>query len=491
MIHSGGEPLSRRRFIHLAAVGATALAGGSLGVLTGCEDSSTGPGDGDPTRTPLLMPATLAAAAASLTAAPGTATISRTESAAAWLFGGGLPGPTIRARQGGQARIGLQNGLPEPTIVHWHGVLVPASMDGHPRHAIGPGASFDYEFPLVQRAGTFWYHPHAHHLTAGQIHRGLAGFFIIEDDEEDALGLPAGDREILLLLQDRQGDAASAFHYSPDAADMVSGMLRDTPFGNGLRRPTLGVSGQRYRFRILNASHARIYRLGLSNGAALTVIGNDGGLLPAPVQVDSLFLGVGERADVVIDFAPYQAGTRLTLKSLPFSVEFSPPAQYPQGLEMDLLELVRTDATGAGDPPLPAVLSSISPLVPGAAPDRHFVFQSTGTGDMHQINGLTFDMNRVDEQIPFGQVERWVFSNDSTLPHPVHLHGTHFQVESRTGGRNVVYPYEAGWKDTVLVMPLETVAVLVRFDRYPGIFPLHCHNLQHEDMGMMLNVEVV
>ena len=491
MTQSPGEPLSRRRFVHLAAVGATVLAGGSLAALSSCDNSSTGPGgEGDPTRTPLLMPGTLAVTGGSLIAAPGTARISRTESSAAWLFEGGLPGPTIRARPGELARIQLQNGLPEPTIVHWHGVLVPASMDGHPRQAIGPGASYDYEYPIVQRAGTFWYHPHAHHLTAGQVHRGLAGFFIIEDDEEDALGLPTGDREILLLLQDRQGDAA-AFEYSPDAADLVSGMLRDTPFGNGLRRPTLQVSGERYRFRILNASHARIYRLGLSNGGALTVIGNDGGLLPSPVQVDSVFLGVGERADVLIDFAPYAAGTRLTLKSLPFTVEFSPAARYPQGLEMDLLELVRTDATGPGDSPLPAVLSSIPPLLSGGAPDRHFVFQSTGVGDMHLINGLTFDMDRVDEQIPLGQVERWAFFNDSTLPHPVHLHGTHFQVESRTGGRNLVYPYEAGWKDTVLVMPLETVAVLVRFDRYPGVFPLHCHNLQHEDMGMMLNVEVV
>ena len=490
MTDSYGEPISRRRFVHLAAVGATALAGGSLAVLSSCDNSSTGPSDGDPTRTPLLMPGTLAATGASLIAAPGTATISRTESSAAWLFEGRLPGPTIRARQGEQARIRLQNGLPEPTIVHWHGVLVPASMDGHPRQAIGPGASYDYEFPVVQRAGTFWYHPHPHHLTAAQIHRGLAGFFIIGDAEEDALGLPVGEREILLLLQDREGDAAGAFDYSPDAADLVSGMLRDTPYGNGLRRPTLQVAGRRYRFRILNASHARIYRLGLSNGGALTVIGNDGGLLPSPVQVDSVFLGVGERADVLIDLAPYPAGSRLMLKSLPFTVEFSPAARYPQGLEMDLLELVRTEATGPGDSPLPAVLSGVPPLVNGGAPDRHFVFQSTGAGNMHLINGLTFDMNRVDEQIPLGQVERWVFSNESTLPHPVHLHGTHFQVESRTGGRNLVYPYEAAWKDTVLLMPLETVAVLLRFDQ-PGIFLLHCHNLQHEDMGMMLNVEVV
>ena len=155
---------------------------------------------------------------------------------------------------------------------------------------------------------------------------------------------------------------------------------------------------------------------------------------------------------------------------------------------MDLLELVRTGDGGANDPPLPAVLSSVPGLGPAVA-EREFVFRSTE--DMHQINGRSFEMNRVDEQIPFGQVEQWVFSNDSTLPHPVHLHGSHFQVVSRSGGRNLVLPYEAGWKDTVLVMPLETVGVLVRFDRYRGIYLLHCHNLQHEDMGMMLNVEVI
>ena len=177
------------------------------------------------------------------------------------------------------------------------------------------------------------------------------------------------------------------------------------------------------------------------------------------------------------------------LKSLPFSLPSGPDGQYPQGLEMNLLELVCTGGGGANDPPLPAVLSSVPRLAAAGAPEREFVFRSTE--DMHLINGRSFEMNRVDEQIPLGQVERWLFLNDSALPHPVHLHGSHFQVVSRSGGRNLVFPYEAGWKDTVLVMPLETVEVLVQFDRYRGIFPLHCHNLQHEDMGMMLNVEVI
>ncbi|MGZ8398491.1 MAG: multicopper oxidase family protein [Gemmatimonadales bacterium] len=489
MRHGISEPLSRRRFLHLAAAGTAVIAGGGLPVLTSC-DGAMGPDDGEPARSPLAMPATLSVAAASLVAGPGTASISG-HASSTWSFNGLLPGPTLRARRGEQARIRLLNHLPEPTIVHWHGVLVPEYADGHPRYAIDPGAGYDYEFPIVQRAGTFWYHPHAHHRTAGQIQRGLAGFFIIADEEEDALGLPSGPREIVLMLQDRDGDAAAAFNYAPTTADLRTGMLRDVPFGNGVRLPALHVSGQRYRFRVLNASHARVYLLALDNGASLSLIGNDGGLLPSAVEVDNVYLGVGERVDFLVDFAAFPAGTRMMLKSLPFALPTAADGGHPQGLEMNLLELVRTAGVGANDPPLPSVLSSVPPLGPAVAPDRAFVFRSTDQGDMHQINGRSFDMNRVDEQIPLGQVERWLFSNDSALPHPVHLHGSHFQVESRSGGRNRVFPYEGGWKDTVLVMPLETVGVMVQFDRYRGIFPLHCHNLQHEDMGMMLNVEVI
>jgi blue copper oxidase len=490
-MNSGGEPLGRRRFLQIAAAGGAALASASVAALSSCDNPATGPGNGERARSPLPTPATLPAGAAFLVAAPGRTRIAGHESSAAWLFNGLLPGPTIRARQGEHAHIRLLNHLSEPTIAHWHGVLVPAHADGHPRYAIGPGASFDYEFPIVQRAGTFWYHPHAHHRTAGQIHRGLAGFFIIADEEEDALRLPSGPREILLLLQDREGDAAAAFSYAPTTADLRTGMLRDVPFGNGVRLPSLQVSGQRYRFRVLNASQARVYLLGLDSGASLSVIGNDGGLLPSATEVESVFLGVGERIDFLIDFAAYPAGARMMLKSLPFALPSAPDDRYPQGMEMNLLELVRTSSGGANDPPLPAVLSSVPRLAPAVAAEREFVFRSTDQEDMHQINGRSFDMNRVDEQIPLRRVERWLFSNDSALPHPVHLHGTHFQVVSRRGGRNLVFPYEAGWKDTVLLMPLETVEVLVQFDRYRGVFLLHCHNLQHEDMGMMLNLQVI
>jgi FtsP/CotA-like multicopper oxidase with cupredoxin domain len=177
------------------------------------------------------------------------------------------------------------------------------------------------------------------------------------------------------------------------------------------------------------------------------------------------------------------------LKSLAFDMAAAPSGST-QGVEMELLEIVRAPGGDATAPPLPATLSTIAPLGPPES-DREFAFQSSASGHTHTINGLTFDMDRADEQIALGRVERWRFRNDSSLPHPVHLHGTHFQVESREGGRGTVYPYEGGWKDTVLVMPLELVSVLVRFDPYRGVFPLHCHNMQHEDQGMMLNIEVI
>jgi FtsP/CotA-like multicopper oxidase with cupredoxin domain len=476
---------TRRHFVGATAAAAAAAASGALPMLSSCGNFA------EPdlrTRSPLVLPPNLGAGAALLAAAPGTATIGDGGTAPAWMFNDSFPGPTLRGRRGDALRIGLVNALPDPTIVHWHGLLVPPEADGHPRNVIRPGASYEYDFPIVQRAGTYWYHPHAHHRTAEQIHRGLAGFFIVADDEEASLGLPSGDHEVLLLLQDRDGGAATAFAYTPKTSDLHAGMLRGTPYANGVRLPALDVVGGCYRFRMVNASHARVYCLSFESGLPLTVIGNDGGLLPAAVSVSSVWLGVGERVDLLIDFTGFRPASRMMLRSVAFDAPGT-VGKFPQGIEIDILEMTRVEGSAPGMPSLPAALSSVAPLG-GAVRSRTFDFQSSNAAAMHHINGLAFEMDRVDVTVPFGETERWVFRNDSALPHPVHLHGTQFQMVSRSGGRGSVLPYEAGWKDTALVMPGEAVEALVRFDAYRGLFLMHCHNLQHEDLGMMLNVEV-
>lgn len=474
---------ARRRF--LKAVAGVA-AGATIAQLGSCGDGATVPTTPGG-RAPLPTPAATSIAGLVLVAAP--AGVGRGGGAGStWRYNGLLPGPTLWARRGSQARIQLHNQLPESTIVHWHGALVPEAADGHPRFAIAPGASYKYEFPVIQRAATLWYHPHPHHATAGQVQRGLVGFLLVRDEEEDALGLPSGPREVLLMLQDRDDDPAHAFEYDPTAADLQNGLLRGTPYGNAVPRPTLTVSRARYRFRILNGSQARVYHLALGDGSPFTVIGNDGGLLPAPIGLASVWLGVGERLDLLLDFADRAPGDRVMLTSLPFAAAGSEDSSK-QGIAMDLLELVVAAGEAREDPALPAALSAV-PSLGGPAAERFFELNSEHDAGHHLINGLSYDMNRVDERIPLGQTERWIFRNSSGLPHPMHLHGTQFQIESRSGGRNEVFPWEAGWKDTALLMPLETVSVLVRYEHYRGVFPLHCHNLQHEDQGMMLNVEV-
>jgi FtsP/CotA-like multicopper oxidase with cupredoxin domain len=337
----------------------------------------------------------------------------------------------------------------------------------------------------------------------------MAGLLIVEDDEEAALGLPSGDREIPLILQDKRFDGSATLDYAPGMGpDHMLGYLGDTPFGNGVAHPTLAVARARYRFRILNASNARIFDLALGD-EPLTVVGADGGLLETPVRVDRLMLATGERVDVVVDLSGRRPGDRLVLRSLPFEIPgmmMGPMmgrgrgmgrggmgmgmGSVPQGAPFDLLELVVLDGPAETAPPLPSRFAPIPrPAVGGDTPRRTFRFQSEMMS--HTINSRAFDMERIDERVPLGRTEVWSFVNESALPHPVHVHAGQFRVLARTGGRARVMPWETGLKDTVLVLPNERVDVAVRFGRYPGVFLLHCHNLEHEDMGMMLNFEVV
>jgi FtsP/CotA-like multicopper oxidase with cupredoxin domain len=487
------EEITRRRFLGVASTAACA----ALVLPARFADLVATPGGANGVRHPLRLASAASPHGLTLTAAPGEVDIGGGRMAPGWLVNDSLPSPLLRVRRGETFDVRLENRIPDPLILHWHGLTPPEPADGHPRLAVRKGEAYDYRFTVENRAGTYWYHSHAHRKVARHTQAGIAGMLIVGDDEEDALGLPSGEREIALVLQDRRLDAKGLPSYQQP--DFMEGHHGEEPFGNGVLRPYLDVDAALYRFRLLNGSNARIFRIERSDGRPLTLIGNDGGLLEAPAEVEFLDMAPGERADVLVDLSGSSAGERVMLRSRPFEVSgfvMELGGHNPHALAMDLLEL-RVGGRRESAPPIPRRLSS-SLVLPDPAQAAHrrtfrFSFERdpfSRTMEQHHINGLEFDMERADERVPLGQTEIWSFVNDNWFAHPVHLHGTHFRVLSREGGRGRVMPWEAGLKDTVLVHPHETVEVAVRFTAHPGLFPLHCHNLEHEDLGMMLNVLV-
>jgi FtsP/CotA-like multicopper oxidase with cupredoxin domain len=499
-----GLTMHRRDFVKAVAGGSLAGPAANL-LLSACAARSAqlAGSEGAPF-TPLYVPPAVSPENLTLTARRVTVEIARGVSSPVLTWGDGPVSPTIEARTGQRATIVMRNALNEPTIAHWHGLRPPESSDGHPRLQVGGGGQHAYDFVVREPAGLYWYHSHAHARTAPQVYLGLAGLFIVRDDAEEALGLPSGTRELALVLQDKRQGPDGELVYEPVGHELMEGLLSDRPFVNGVHFPRIEVDASRYRLRVLAAANARIFRLGLSSGAPLTLIGADAGLLEAPVELPWIDLGTGERADLLVDFSGLPPGATVRLRSLGFAnpggmgmgrgmmgrgrMMMGGGAQLPQGAELDLAEFVVTRG-GRRPEPMPSRLGRIDRLAPAGA-ERERVFRFDSRMMMHTINGRTFEMERVDERVRFGATEIWRFINDGPFPHPVHMHAVHFQVLSRTGGRARVLPWERGWKDTVLLFPGEAVDVIARFDSHRGLFLLHCHNLEHEDLGMMLNFRI-
>lgn len=422
-----------------------------------------------------------------MVAAVGTQTVWPGSSSDVWTFGGSYPAPTIRAKHGEEFRVRLVNNLLEPTNIHWHGLTVPAAMDGYPRDVAGPGGTFEYAFTVAQRAGTYWYHPHPDMRTGPQVYMGMAGFLIVEDDEERALDLPGGNFDIPLMLQDRRLTPERTLAYDLRDEDHLEGYLGDVMLANGMPDAYLDVEAGLYRFRILNGSNSRVLDLALSDASPMLLIGTDGGLLDRPYEVGYIYLAPAERVDVLIDFSRFAIGQTVTLKSL----AFSGGSGRVQGTEMSV---IRFDVArpASSQRTVPAVLATYERLDPvSAVRTRKFTLRidHTSTPEGHTINDLKFDMARIDERVEAGTTEIWVFENVSFLHHPMHIHGVQFQVLKRSLTPKLE-PRDLGWKDTVYVRPYEVVEVLVRFPESPGVFLVHCHNLEHEDHGMMLNFEI-
>lgn len=489
--------MKRRDFIKRSGLSVvTAWAGSSL-LLNAChtEDDMIGEPnwivEGNFDR-PLLFPS-VSNGSASLNAKFSTFELVKGKTSATLSYDSGLLGPVIRAAKGQTVNVTLQNSLHEETNIHWHGLILPENMDGHPKDVAAPGGTLNYALPLIQRAGTYWYHPHPHGLTAKQVFMGLAGMFIVSDDEESALNLPSGEFEIPVIIQDKHFEGSN-LDYSPSEDEIMTGYLGEQITVNGVHAPFLNVASGWYRLRVLNGSTARVYNLAMTGGQ-IYIIGADGGLLAAPEKVSSILLGPGERLDVLVDFSSLSVGEEVYLVSNRFS-EFN-----VQGRQSFKIMRFKVDGSGEHDFALPSALSHIEPIDPTRSVNRRtFDISAMAGGDgghgggmgRHSINGKIFEMERIDETVYAGTTEIWEFENTKGDEiHPMHIHGVQFQVLERIGGRNHRIASEKGWKDTVLVMPGEKVQVIMTFPEYTGTFVFHCHNLEHEDDGMMLNYRII
>ncbi len=426
--------------------------------------------------------------------------------------------PIIVLRKGQQFSCDFVNETGEKSIIHWHGFRAPWRSDGHPAYQVGDGEVYNYpEFTIIDRSGTYFYHPHPHGRTGYQVYHGLASMIIIEDEDEDnlrnALDLQLGVTDIPLIIQDKTFDANGDLIYNPMGMNGNMGFWGDTVLVNFTVNPYLDVERRIYRFRILNGSNARPYRLVLLRGSEripFHVIGVEGGLLERPVRTDEILVAPGERIDILVDFRLVNEGDVLRLYSLQHNLVGMGGGGMGGGgggmnggmmnlmnREFEVLEFrVVRDSNYNGQ--IPNWLSEVTPINTAGVPTQNV------TLGMSMINReMKFTINDYiwDEDNALAEYEGFKYTNGDIVVfritnmtgmyHPMHFHGFQFQVLKRSSGP--LRPTDLGWKDTVIVAPGETVEVAMDMSHNFGeeqVYLFHCHILEHHDAGMMVNFTV-
>jgi FtsP/CotA-like multicopper oxidase with cupredoxin domain len=403
-----------------------------------------------------------------------------------WGVSGSYLGPTLRAARGDHVELHVRNELPETTTIHWHGMHLPAVADGGPHQLIEPGETWTPSWTIEQPAATLWYHPHPHARTAEHVYRGVAGLFLLDDPETDRLPLPReyGVDDIPLVVQDKRLHDDGSLDFSQDWIS-PTGRLGDTILVNGTYDPNVEIHDERVRFRLLNASAARVYNIGFADDRRFDLVATDGGLLEAPHRTSRIQLSPGERAEIVAAFRPRE---RVVLRSFEPDLEANFWEERFAGGD-DRFDLLQVRAAAALDPSpdVPTKLATRQHLgAEDAVRTRRFEL------DGRSINGKRMEMDRIDELVEAGSVEIWEVRNASGTPHNFHPHGVSFRLLDYDGSEPP--PALTGSKDTIYAPPKKTLRLLVRFGDYadphtPYMF--HCHLLEHEDRGMMGQYVVV
>ena len=492
-----------------------------------------------PNYNPLIIPDTISATTMNLTLA---ATSKRFFSAGganatATLGYNGMPfwGPTLIMYKGDKMQMNVKNNLSaDSTTCHWHGLHVPAIMDGGPHIKISANTTWTPSFIITNDASTCWYHPHYHGNTATQVAAGGGGFIIVRDGTEATKGLPwtYGVDDIPLAISSRTFNATTGQMMLANGTDSFACAVGNTMIVNGVIKPQVTLPKQIVRLRILNCELQRGLNLGLSDNSTFYVIGNDVGLLNAPAPVTRVQLTAGERVEVLLNLQNATVGSNFTLMAYNQTTASASAPTLPDSFlvgaakggsafttltssNFPILSIkignqtttpICTPVTGnfSGNGSLtlsgastPLVLANHTFYTTSNVTNNRTVelTKSSGFG----FNGFTFNENYYNYSIPLNSIEKWTITNNSNESHPIHLHETKFNIIARknlAGTANgtavttngLPAAWETGWKDTVYVPRNEQVQIIVKFDQYASNtdpYMFHCHMITHEEENFM------
>ena len=449
--------------------------------------------------------------------------------------------PILYARRGESFDALVENALPQPTTVHFHGLTLPQAQDGAGFDPIAPGASKRVRFQVRNRSGLYWFHPHPQGFTAEQVYAGLAGLLVVTDEEDQALDAALAlvpSNRLALAIADARVENGLIRPYAPGAADCLNGWIGNQAVVNGRLDAGWTVAPGWLRLQILSACNARGLLLAFRQESELVpfhLLGTDGGLLAAPREVDRVFLHGGERVDIVVDVNGRRALQAISLEfDARHHAQSAPaPHRHPgreryaplaaetvcennsnegagpaDGAELALFSLTVEGTAAARTPPLPARLSALEEPVPTPdAPTRRVRLEfDERTGFL--IDQAPYAIDETGFSVSRGAREVWEIKNSPiSMPHPMHVHGFGFRVLRRQGtfgaARRLAtepggrFPTDLGVKDTVLAWPNETLWLALDFALPPEAafggpqrYMFHCHNLEHEDAMMMRNITV-
>ncbi len=459
-------------------------------VLVACSETSKNV-DTDPTR--LWIPPVIEGDTFDLTLSESSQTFLEGDATPTYGYNGeSFWGPTLRMTRGDAVQMHVTNDLRmHDTTAHWHGFHLPAAADGGPHQPISPGETWAPSFTVMNRAGTYWYHPHLHMMTMEQLAMGAGGLILVDDDEEAALALPRtyGVDDIPLVLTSRR--------FNDDHSIDTEAVYGDVMLTNGTPAAYTTLPAGVVRLRILNAEIERNYNLGFEDGRTFWVIATDGGLVDAPISVTRLPMAVGERYEVLVDLSGQAVGDTLVLQS--FNGGF--PLGFPGGepstsgefgslLNNTTFNVLRVTVGAPADGGVTRIPDTLAPTQLWSASDatvaRTIAITDDGPGTPFSFDGQPYDEDVVNQVVHLGDTETWTITNNRTFGHAFHIHDVQFSIVSRSDG--TVADYERGWKDTVFVPLGESVSFVARFEDFASStnpYMYHCHMANHEDGGLM------